>query len=98
MNRRSFLSTLAQAAAAFTILPSAVTYERTWKKSGELYTCEIIDPYPPGPHMLHSTMWQFTYDLATGAYDTKIVSEYPQRTVMSYEDFTKLRRGKRLSL
>ena len=32
MNRRSFFKTLATAAAAFTILPSAVTYGRTWAK------------------------------------------------------------------
>jgi hypothetical protein len=31
MNRRSFLTRLATAAAGFTILPSAVTYARTWK-------------------------------------------------------------------
>ncbi|MDE2096200.1 MAG: hypothetical protein KGL39_03070 [Patescibacteria group bacterium] len=31
MNRRNFLSVLAKAAAGFTILPSAVTYQRQWK-------------------------------------------------------------------
>lgn len=41
MNRRNFLSTLAQAAAAFTILPGAVTYERKWKKEGELWISAV---------------------------------------------------------
>jgi len=31
MNRRSFFKTLATAAAGFTILPPATTYERVWK-------------------------------------------------------------------
>jgi hypothetical protein len=31
MNRRSFFGKLAGAVAAFTILPSATTYERIWK-------------------------------------------------------------------
>ena len=31
MNRRSFFSTIAKAAAGFAILPSAVTYARHWK-------------------------------------------------------------------
>lgn len=31
MNRRSFLETLAKAAAGFTILPAATTYGRVWR-------------------------------------------------------------------
>ena len=31
MNRRSFFQTLAKAAAGFTILPAATSYERIWK-------------------------------------------------------------------
>ena len=31
MNRRGFFSTLAKAAAGFTILPAAATYERIWR-------------------------------------------------------------------
>lgn len=31
MNRRGFFSTLAKAAAGFTILPAATTYERIWR-------------------------------------------------------------------
>lgn len=30
MNRRSFIGTLATALAAFTVLPSATTYQRNW--------------------------------------------------------------------
>ena len=41
MNRRSFFKTLATAAAAFTILPSAVTYGRTWAKP---LGCEVFVP------------------------------------------------------
>lgn len=33
MNRRSFLTNIAVAAAAFTILPSASTYQRNWVKT-----------------------------------------------------------------
>lgn len=43
MNRRSFLETLAKAAAGFTILPSATTYARTWKRSRHLWVIEWTD-------------------------------------------------------
>lgn len=41
MNRRSFFKTLTTAAAAFTILPSEVTYGRTWAKP---LGCELFTP------------------------------------------------------
>jgi hypothetical protein len=37
MNRRGFFSTLLPAAAAFAILPSALTYERIWKPTKSIY-------------------------------------------------------------
>lgn len=95
MNRRNFLTTLAQAAAAFTILPSAVTYERKWRKDGALYTCEIIDPYPPGPHMYPLLLDQRLF--VTTFFFGKPIPEPDARTVMSYEEFTKLRSGGRLT-
>lgn len=38
MNRRSFFSKLAVAAAGFTILPPATTYERIWKPTQKIIT------------------------------------------------------------
>lgn len=35
MNRRGFFSTLAKAAAGFTILPAATTYSRIWRVQRE---------------------------------------------------------------
>jgi len=37
MNRRSFFKSLAKAAAGFSILPSAMTYKRTWKRGSDLW-------------------------------------------------------------
>jgi hypothetical protein len=43
MNRRSFLETLAKAAAAFTILPPATTYARVWRAQRNLnYHCIMM--------------------------------------------------------
>ncbi len=42
MNKRDFLKTLAKAAAGFTILPSAVTYARKWRRVDGIW---VVQPY-----------------------------------------------------
>ena len=45
MNRRGFFSTLAKAAAGFTILPAATTYERIWRvQRGHLPVRQLVVP------------------------------------------------------
>lgn len=49
MNRRNFLGKLAGAVAAFTVLPSATTYERIWKP-------KLIEPvWIPNPEWTTAT-------------------------------------------
>lgn len=79
MNRRNFLATLTQAAAAFTILPSAVTYERTWKMEGELwvdsgYSCIVETALVPNYHEI--CLYQLGYNL-TGKEEWRYVEKQP---------------------
>lgn len=43
MNRRSFIERLAKAAAGFTILPAATTYQRVWKKQRYIWVIDWED-------------------------------------------------------
>jgi len=54
MNRRNFLGSLSTAIAAFTVLPSAVTYGRTWIKptTSNLYTVDELSRFNKLPFYL----------------------------------------------
>lgn len=63
MNRRSFLESILKGAAAFSILPAATTYKRTWWKDRGLWTCKAICcDQPVGEAMI----WQLTFDIERG--------------------------------
>lgn len=94
MNRRSFLESLAKAAAAFTILPSALTYERKRERAGDLWLsqtpaigCCGADPayscvmLPPSEEQRRFVTMFF--------FGVEIPSDTP---VWSYEEFIKRRR------
>jgi hypothetical protein len=52
MNRRNFFKSLAKAAAGFAILPSAVTYARTWKRTSDLWI-----PNPEWKNAPYESSW-----------------------------------------
>lgn len=77
MNRRSFISAIAQAAVAFTILPSALTYERKWRKNAGLWIdTEYRCVMQPPPHcILKSEVWQIVYDFSTDRQEWTVLDE-----------------------
>lgn len=57
MNRRGFITGLAAAVAGFAILPSAMTYKRSWKQVNELWV-----PNPEWEKVDHEVYFMFNQE------------------------------------
>jgi len=73
MNRRNFFSTLATAAAGFTILPPATTYHRIWRPSRKISMMVLNPDWESAPYemkwMSMSGFWE--------QFETGIVKQLP---------------------
>jgi hypothetical protein len=65
MNRRGFFSTLLPATAVFSILPSALTYERIWKPTKSIYETATLESsficHPDMPFMVRDFYGQWRF-------------------------------------
>ena len=75
MNRRGFLSGLAAVAATFAVLPSAVTYQRTWRipPRKQLY---VPNPaYYDAPYEIYAPGLEIKYDRTIYPFYAKAVDK-----------------------